>query len=99
MVQGLLHFLSLHSVHSLSLCSILNMLKKKEKVLIRQKSPGQVLDMKSSIVCVISLRHSCRERRKFKFLYRQASSLLIGIAVVNSYLPRQKTNQMLDDLE
>lgn len=51
MVQGLLHFLFQHSVHNLSLCSILSILKKKEKVLIRQKSPWQGLDMKSSIVC------------------------------------------------
>lgn len=38
------------------LCSIRVCLRK--KVLIRQKSPGQGLDMKRSIVCMISQRHS-----------------------------------------
>jgi hypothetical protein len=50
--------------------------KKREReknFLIRQKSPGQGLDMKSSIVCVISQRHSYGERRKFKVLCGLAS--------------------------
>lgn len=65
MVQGFLYFLSLRPIPNLSSWALfhLSMLKKKEKVLIRQKSLGQGLDMKSAIVSTISPRHSCGEKK------------------------------------
>jgi hypothetical protein len=44
-----------------------SVLKKRERVLIRHKSPEQGLDMKSLIVHIISPRHSCGERRSSNF--------------------------------
>ena len=74
------------------------MLKKKEKVLVRQKSPGQGLDMKSSTVCTISLRLDKNKEVQIP-LWAGKFFILIGMALVNLYLPRQKANKMLDDLK